>query len=70
MTASTTHSAPCSAVPPVAPDAPGESGEPVRTGLDTAFIEVPALQAFDGIICVPNTPLSAPRRSGGGQTRV
>ncbi|MBH1937169.1 erythromycin esterase family protein [Streptomyces sp. AV19] len=33
--------------------------EPVRTRLDTAFIEVPALEAFDGIICVPDTSLSA-----------
>lgn len=33
--------------------------EPVRTRLDTAFIEVPALEAFDGIICVPGTTLSA-----------
>ncbi|MEV0374847.1 erythromycin esterase family protein [Streptomyces sp. NPDC050636] len=33
--------------------------EPVRTRLDTAFIEIPALEAFDGIICVPGTTLSA-----------
>ncbi|MGK5640963.1 erythromycin esterase family protein [Streptomyces sp. URMC 126] len=32
--------------------------EPVRTRLDTAFIEVPALEAFDGIVCVPDTTLS------------
>ncbi|MFI1404393.1 erythromycin esterase family protein [Streptomyces griseofuscus] len=33
--------------------------EPVRTRVDTAFIEVPALDAFDGVICVPDTTLSA-----------
>ncbi|MCK7622416.1 erythromycin esterase family protein [Streptomyces sp. RS10V-4] len=33
--------------------------EPARTRLDTAFIEVPALEAFDGIICVPDTTVSA-----------
>ncbi|MBC2879157.1 MULTISPECIES: erythromycin esterase family protein [Streptomyces] len=33
--------------------------EPVRTRLDTAFLEVPALEAFDGILCVPDTTLSA-----------
>ncbi|MFC4562199.1 erythromycin esterase family protein [Nocardiopsis mangrovi] len=33
--------------------------EPVRTRLDTAFIEIPALEAFDGIVCVPDTTLSA-----------
>ncbi|MFI9048106.1 erythromycin esterase family protein [Streptomyces sp. NPDC053427] len=33
--------------------------EPVRTRLDTAFLEIPALEAFDGIICVPDTTLSA-----------
>lgn len=33
--------------------------EPVRTRLDTAFIDVPALEAFDGIVCVPDTTLSA-----------
>lgn len=36
--------------------------EPVRTRLDTAFIEIPALEAFDGIICVPDTTLSADLR--------
>ncbi|GGU72582.1 hypothetical protein GCM10010211_43010 [Streptomyces albospinus] len=33
--------------------------EPVRTRLDTAFLEIPALEAFDGIVCVPDTTLSA-----------
>ncbi|MFF9352434.1 erythromycin esterase family protein [Streptomyces sp. NPDC014734] len=33
--------------------------EPVRTRVDTAFIEIPVLEAFDGIICVPDTTLSA-----------
>ncbi|MEU9113616.1 erythromycin esterase family protein [Streptomyces sp. NPDC048483] len=33
--------------------------EPVRTRLDTAFLEIPALEAFDGIICVPDTTLGA-----------
>ncbi|KUL35423.1 hypothetical protein ADL22_27380 [Streptomyces sp. NRRL F-4489] len=33
--------------------------EPARTRLDTAFIEVPALEAFDGVICVPDTSVSA-----------
>ncbi|WP_052229735.1 erythromycin esterase family protein [Streptomyces sp. CT34] len=33
--------------------------EPVRTRLDTAFIEIPALEAFDGIVCVPDTTVSA-----------
>ncbi|WP_372404217.1 erythromycin esterase family protein [Streptomyces luteireticuli] len=32
--------------------------EPVRTRLDTAFIEVPVLEAFDGVVCVPDTTLS------------
>ncbi|KNB54277.1 hypothetical protein AC230_05400 [Streptomyces caatingaensis] len=33
--------------------------EPVRTRLDTAFIEIPVLEAFDGIVCVPGTSVSA-----------
>ncbi|WP_162132466.1 erythromycin esterase family protein [Streptomyces sp. TR1341] len=33
--------------------------EPVRTRVDTAFLEVPALDAFDGVICIPGTTLSA-----------
>ncbi|MFJ8648885.1 hypothetical protein ACIRNI_22520 [Streptomyces sp. NPDC093546] len=33
--------------------------QPVRTRLDTTFIEIPALEAFDGIICVPDTTPSA-----------
>ncbi|QHC22893.1 erythromycin esterase family protein [Streptomyces sp. GS7] len=33
--------------------------EPVRTRLDAAFIAVPALEAFDGIVCVPDTTVSA-----------
>ncbi|MET9429666.1 erythromycin esterase family protein [Streptomyces sp. NPDC003036] len=33
--------------------------EPVRTRLDTTFIEIPALEAFDGIICLPDTTPSA-----------
>ncbi|UNO39071.1 erythromycin esterase family protein [Streptomyces sp. MST-110588] len=33
--------------------------EPVRTRLDTAFIEIPVLEAFDGVICVPDTTLTA-----------
>ncbi|MEU2561025.1 erythromycin esterase family protein [Streptomyces longispororuber] len=33
--------------------------EPVRTRLDTTFIEIPALEAFDGVVCVPDTTVSA-----------
>ncbi|MGW1076178.1 erythromycin esterase family protein [Streptomyces sp. NPDC002537] len=33
--------------------------EPVRTRLDTAFIEIPVLEAFDGVICVPDTTIGA-----------
>ncbi|MBZ4322847.1 erythromycin esterase family protein [Streptomyces huiliensis] len=33
--------------------------EPVRTRLDTAFIEMPVLEAFDGVVCVPGTSVSA-----------
>ncbi|AZQ69934.1 erythromycin esterase family protein [Streptomyces luteoverticillatus] len=33
--------------------------EPVRTRLDTAYLEMPVLEAFDGIVCVPGTNLSA-----------
>lgn len=33
--------------------------EPVRTRLDTAFVEVPVLDAFDGVVCVPDTRVSA-----------
>ncbi|MFF4160273.1 erythromycin esterase family protein [Streptomyces sp. NPDC001678] len=33
--------------------------EPVRTRLDTAYLEMPVLEAFDGIVCVPDTGLSA-----------